>query len=42
MKEVTIYTDGACRGNGQETSVKGTYWFCLRSERRKSKSEKNG
>ena len=21
MKEVTIYTDGACRGNGQETSI---------------------
>ncbi len=21
MKEVTIYTDGACRGNGKETSV---------------------
>lgn len=28
MKEVTIYTDGACRGNGKETSL-GAYGIVL-------------
>ncbi len=39
MKQVTIYTDGACRGNGKESSI-GAYGIVMMFNNRKKEVKK--